>query len=58
MLLPMKISQKLKETYGYIIYQFLYFEKGKGNGGIMVGGGTIWGSGITLEEKVDTIIAC
>jgi alpha-amylase len=44
--------------YNLPIFIFLSTEKGKGNGGKMVGGGTIWGSGITLEEKVDTIIAC
>ena len=44
--------------YNLPIFIFISTEKGKGNGGIMVGGGTIWGSGITLEEKVDTIIAC
>ena len=39
------------------IFIFLSTEKGRGNGGIMVGGGSIWNSGITLEENVDTIIA-
>ena len=40
------------------IFIFLSVQPGKGNGGRMVGGGTIWNSGISLEEKVDTIIAC
>ena len=44
--------------YNLPIFIFISTEKGKGNGAKMVGGGTIWGSGITLEEKVDTIIAC
>jgi len=40
------------------IFIFLSVQKDRGNGGKMVGGGTIWNSGISLEEKVDTIIAC
>ena len=40
------------------IFIFLSVQPGRGNGGRMVGGGTIWNSGISLEEKVDTIIAC
>ena len=40
------------------IFIFLSVQQGRGNGGRMVGGGTIWNSGISLEEKVDTIIAC
>ena len=44
--------------YNLPIFIFLSTEKGRGNGGKMVGGGSIWNSGITLEEKVDTIIAC
>ena len=44
--------------YNLPIFIFISTEQGKGNGGKMVGGGTIWGSGITLEENVDTIIAC
>ena len=40
------------------IFIFLSVQKDRGNGGRMVGGGTIWNSGISLEEKVDTIIAC
>ena len=40
------------------IFIFLSIQKDRGNGGKMVGGGTIWNSGISLEEKVDTIIAC
>ena len=44
--------------YNLPIFIFISTEKGKGNGAKMVGGGTIWGSGITLEENVDTIIAC
>ena len=40
------------------IFIFLSIQKDRGNGGRMVGGGTIWNSGISLEEKVDTIIAC
>jgi alpha-amylase len=44
--------------YNLPIFIFLSTQKGRGNGGTMVGGGTIWGSGISLEEKVDVIIAC
>ena len=44
--------------YNLPIFIFLSTQKGKGNGGKMIGGGTIWNSGISLEEKVDTIIAC
>ena len=51
------ISQGNLWIYNLPIFIFLSCEKGKGNGGKMVGGGTIWGSGISLEEKVDTIIA-
>jgi alpha-amylase len=51
------ISQGNLWIYNLPIFIFLSTEKGKGNGGQMVGGGSIWGSGITLEEKVDTIIA-
>ena len=40
------------------IFIFLSVQKDRGNGGKIVGGGTIWNSGISLEEKVDTIIAC
>jgi len=40
------------------IFIFLSVQPGRGNSGRMVGGGTIWNSGISLEEKVDTIIAC
>ena len=40
------------------IFIFLSVQPVRGNGGRMVGGGTIWNSGISLEEKVDTIIAC
>ena len=43
--------------YNLPIFIFISTEKGKGNGGKMVGGGTIWGSGISLEENVDIIIA-
>ena len=43
--------------YNLPIFIFLSTQAGKGNGGIMVGGGTIWNSGISLTEKVDTIIA-
>ena len=51
------ISQGNLWIYNLPIFIFLSTEKGKGNGGQMVGGGSIWGSGITLDEKVDTIIA-
>ena len=44
--------------YNLPIFIFISTQKGKGNGGKMVGGGTIWNSGISLEENVDTIIAC
>ena len=44
--------------YNLPIFIFLSTQKGKGNGAKMIGGGTIWNSGISLEEKVDTIIAC
>lgn len=44
--------------YNLPIFIFISTEKGKGNGGKMADGGSIWGSGITLEENVDTIIAC
>lgn len=44
--------------YNLPIFFFLSVHKDKGNHGNMVGGGTIWNSGITIEEKVDTIIAC
>mgnify|MGYP002622665395 FL=1 len=43
--------------YNLPVFIFLSTQAGKGNGGIMVGGGTIWNSGISLTEKVDTIIA-
>ena len=52
------ISQGNLWIYNLPIFIFLSVKEGRGNGGQMVGGGTIWGSGITLEEKVDTIIAC
>ena len=45
-------------TYNLPIFIFISTQAGKGNGGKMVGGGTIWNSGISLEENVDTIIAC
>ena len=51
------ISQGNLWIYNLPIFIFISTQKGRGNGGIMVGGGTIWNSGITLEEKVDTIIA-
>ena len=44
--------------YNLPIFIFLGVQEGRGNGGIMENGGTIWNSGISLEEKVDTIIAC
>lgn len=44
--------------YNLPIFIFLSVQEGRGNGGIMENGGTIWNSGISLEEKVDTIIAC
>ena len=44
--------------YNLPIFIFISTEKGKGNGGKMINGGTIWNSGISLEENVDTIIAC
>ena len=44
--------------YNLPIFIFISTQKGKGNGGKMVGGVTIWNSGISLEENVDTIIAC
>ena len=44
--------------YNLPIFIFISTQEGKGNGAKMVGGGTIWNSGISLEEKVDTIIAC
>ena len=43
--------------YNLPIFIFISAKAGVGNGGQMVGGGTIWNSGITLEKKVDTIIA-
>ena len=52
------ISQGNLWIYNLPIFIFLSVKEGRGNGGQMVGGGTIWNSGITLEEKVDTIIAC
>ena len=44
--------------YNLPIFIFLSVQKGKGNGGRMINGGTIWNSGISLTENVDTIIAC
>ena len=44
--------------YNLPIFIFISTQAGKGNGARMVGGGTIWNSGISLEENVDTIIAC
>ena len=52
------ISQGNLWIYNLPIFIFLSIQKDRGNGGKMVGGGTIWNSGISLEEKVDTIIAC
>ena len=51
------ITQGNLWIYNLPIFIFISAKAGVGNGGIMVGGGTIWNSGITLEEKVDTIIA-
>ena len=44
--------------YNLPIFIFISTQEGKGNGGIMTNGKTIWDSGISLTEKVDTIIAC
>jgi alpha-amylase len=52
------ITQGNLWIYNLPIFIFLSVHKGKGNGGKMVNGGTIWNSGITLAENVDTIIAC
>ena len=46
------------QIYNLTIFIFLSIEKGKGNVRKILGGGTIWGSGINLEEKVHRIIAC
>ena len=52
------VSQGTLWIYNLPIFIFLSVQKGKGNGGKMINGGTIWNSGISLEENVDTIIAC
>ena len=52
------VSQGNLWIYNLPIFIFLSVKEGRGNDGHMTDGGTLWGSGITLEEKVDTIIAC
>ena len=51
------ISQGRLSIYNLPIFIFLN-ARGTGNDGTTPDGKTIWGSGITLEEKVDTIVAC
>ena len=51
------ISQGRLSIYNLPIFIFMNVE-GKGNHGIMENGKSIWDSGITVEEKVDRIIAC
>ena len=52
------ISQGNLWIYNLPIFIFLSVKEGRGNDGHMTDGGTLWGSGITLEENIDTIIAC
>ena len=51
------ISQGRLSIYNLPIFIFLNVHN-SGNDGTTVTGGTIWDTGITFEEKVDTIIAC
>lgn len=51
------ISQGRLSIYNLPIFIFLNV-RGSGNDGTTPDGKTIWGSGITFEEKVDTIITC
>ena len=50
------ISQGRLSIYNLPIFIYLNVH-GTGNHGTVVGGKTLWDSGITIEEKVDTIIA-
>ena len=53
------ISQGRLSIYNLPIFVFLNVGgSSSGNGAKMQGGGSIWDSGITLEENVDRIIAC